>query len=716
FGEEIMSMLETLEASVDGSNPDDLRQDVLAAIGIARVCFESGLVGLIASENVDENAIIALLSENDYEVISDILDNLFNSATLKSLLVQGFNLALEEAENQLSELTETEVTLDRVSVASISWTNFKTDILGLITNSLDIYNIVKVYDETTQIEDYDYESILTKAGTLLNIIQDFTILIDTVGGNNIYEQILGELDNSEYAQYVNFSSLADIDWINELEILTNLYLFLNPLIYQVQPDLTFAELDYTSFGDILTSLFNSTLVQSVKFDVFDLLFDEITIEDATLQTILTNIYNNFDIDMNYVYELGDEITNYYDVFALIGRSGIIDAIINDSFSDPSFDYTAILTFFETCDTDETDSRMDKIIGYLMDSESFRIAFVELLNNNFLVEFAEINRTLWQAEKTVDWDGWTEFETELKAIAENLFEILKNVDFSEFSSVDFGNPTEFKPLLLDIINNSADDFGGIFDILATSDFFTYVDGVNTVSIYDALLTKYFNIDLIYIDNAYSENYVAGYWLSEFSKLVDVITLANSIIVDDIENTTLWDTIINSGDLESALTGLSVQNLNDLLAAMLSSDLLKTTSVDIINAVNSNIMLLVNDAYIGEVATVNTDIATDKDNILAVITSVSQLGSMENFDTVADDFTNQKASLVNFLVALQNEYTASGVFSSAYVAITDFLIDSESTDPICEAIVYAINNEPNIGTGISDYDWSAILDAVETYLEA
>jgi hypothetical protein len=302
---------------------------------------------------------------------------------------------------------------------------------------------------------------------------------------------------------------------------------------------------------------------------------------------------------------------------------------------------------------------------------------------------------------------------LKAIAENLFEILKNVDFSEFSSVDFENSAEFEPLLLDIINNSADDIGRILDILATTGFLTYEDGTNTISIYDSLLTKYFNIDLIYIDNAYSENYVAGYWLSEFSKLVDVITLANLIIVDELNNTTLWDTIINSGDLENALTGLSVQNLNDLLEAMLSSDLLKTTSVDIINAVNSNIMLLVNDTYTGEVATTDLNIISDKVNIISVITNLSQLGDIE-FATIADDFANQKTNLVNFLVALQNEYTTSGVFSSAYVAITNFLIDSESTDPICDAIDYAINNEPNIGTGISDYDWSAILDAVQVYL--
>jgi len=151
----------------------------------------------------------------------------------------------------------------------------------------------------------------------------------------------------------------------------------------------------------------------------------------------------------------------------------------------------------------------------------------------------------------------------------------------------------------------------------------------------------------------------------------------------------------------------------LEAMLSSDLLKTTSVDIINAVNSNIMLLVNDTYTGEVATTDLNIISDKVNIISVITNLSQLGDIE-FATIADDFANQKTNLVNFLVALQNEYTTSGVFSSAYVAITNFLIDSESTDPICDAIDYAINNEPNIGTGISDYDWSAILDAVQVYL--
>lgn len=707
FGEEIMSMLETLEASVDGANPDDLRQDVLALVGIARVCIESGLVELfISGDEIDINEIIALISENNYKVISDILDELFTSTTLKSLLVQGFNLALGEAENQLAIITEEQVELDRVSVDSINWTHFKADIFGIITNSLEVFNIVKDYDETTPPQTYDFESILSRAGTILNIIQNFTVLTDTVGGNNIYEQVLTEFDKTEYAEFVDFSSLASIDWVNELNLVVDLYLFFEPLM--TQTDITFAILNYTGLGEILNSLFNSQLVQSVKIEVFDLLLQDLD-EDAF--EVFNDMYLHFNNDKDYIYELGDEILNYYNVFALFGQSGLLDAIMDNSFSDSEFSLTNIIQFFETVAGGQTDTRMDKLIGYLLDCDSFRIFLTKFISEYLNSEFEELDGQLWQDEKTVDWTGWTAFETDLREIMVNVLAILKNVDISELNEIDFSDMNEYEDVLFDLFNSSVNNIGAIFDILAMSNFLTYEDSTDVISIYDQLLLNNFNLNLVYIENALSENYVPGYWASELPKFFNIINISQSTIIDEEEGTTLWDALISDADWEDIFTNNTI-NLNSLISAMLDSDLLKVVSVELINAFNLNIMLLIDDTYSGEVATTDLDIASDKDNIFAVITSALKLASLESIDAVIDDYENQKINLIDFLNALQADYNAGGVFSSAYSDIANYLNDSEGSD-ISQAIAYAID-EGNFGTGINDYDWSAILEAVEDYL--
>jgi hypothetical protein len=708
YEEQIRSLLEIINDSLgDSESASVLEQDLLAAVGLAKVLAQSGIITLITSPDFNETAILDLLKANDYELASDILNNLFKSSTLKSVTVGVVNLLIEELENQLyllnnteAEIEEdmaTEVVLDRVSTSTVNWTSFKSDLLNIFKNLVDLYEEVK--DSGDIFADMDVELVLTQAGKLLDIVKNSTLVKDTVNNNNIFSQVLAELNNSPYGSYVNFSLLNNVNWQAETSTLIELYNFYKTEI-DIEQEIIFEELNYIDLRTLLTSILDTKIVGSVKFGAIDLLLEKVNL-DSGVQDILNKINTEFSHSYSYVSQLKPEILKLYDATTIIAKAGIIDSVKDDDYSN----LTSIINYLKAINSG-TDTRLDVGLDNLVSSDIFKLVFVEMFNHA-LEDLEEPGVTMGRLDKDISWLGWNDFGNELKQIAGYFIAILENGNVQNLEDL-----SDYLSLINENFSDTADNIGRILDIFATMDLLTYEDEGTTYTIYDNFINLGLG-DILNLHFALSDNYTDGFWLSEMQALKDAIIFANSEIIDSENNTTLLEAIINEMDLQLIFDN-NLEEETVIIEALLNSKLLKDIAVDLINELNKGLIKLIDASYDDDIVDINTNLTDEVQDIIDIINKAMPFKNITSFDDIVDDFGTHKPNLIGLFEQLQSEFITDGIFAETYEVLAGYLTDESNTDDEMVMLIVNIINGGEVGNSLATYDWSAIFEQVEGML--
>ncbi|MDD3232277.1 MAG: hypothetical protein PHO06_02900, partial [Clostridia bacterium] len=555
FSTQVTSLAKIVEQSWTGwdSNADILKNDIIASLDVFEIAVQSGLLNLVTESNLNTDEIILLLAENDASLFSNILNSLTKSETLKGLTVESVNLLLETFENELFTLNYMQeerdagnvsvAKFDRVSSALINWTSLKNDLKDIFLKAIDIYFIITNYPEFSpeiiMENSTDSKAILNSTAQILDIIKNSTLIKDTVGGKNILNQALDELNKGQYTEYVNFSNFKNLTWTTEFEILIDLYDFY--LTYTDIEKIDFVLFDYDSLEELSDDAFESNIVKAFKFYIFSLVLEQLNINES--ETLIDKLYDDFKNRYNYISEMKDEFSLIIDVAKILGTEGIIDWLAYGT--EPNW-ATLASSLNSNIKGSTTETKSDALINDLIELRAFRITFVELLNN-FLAGMEETPNTMGRIQKTADWNGWNDFNSELKEITTYMLEIVQNSHAEDLTSIiGFSNILDG-----DDAENSVLNFGKILDILATAEILTYEIEDATYSIYDNLIINYLG-DYLYITPALTENYTANFWFNEFSSIYGALEMAKSIIIDDVNQTSLFDAIIAGDDFEQLLT--------------------------------------------------------------------------------------------------------------------------------------------------------------------
>ncbi|MDD2445365.1 MAG: hypothetical protein PHX09_00945 [Clostridia bacterium] len=708
YESQIKSLLNILNSSVgDSESASVLEQDLLAAVGVLKVLAQSGFISLIDSPTLDETAILNLLQLNDYELASDILENLFKSPTLKNVTVGAVNLLVEELENQLFLLnnteeeisggTATEVVLDRVSTTTVNWTSLKTDLLSIIKNLISLYTEVKDYTIDMPIDGMNVELMLSQSGKLLNIIKDSTLVKDTVNNNNIFLQVLTELNNSEYGGYVNFSLLNNVNWETETSALIDIYNYYKTEIGEVT---VFKNLDYANIQTLLNSVLDTKIVGAVKFGVIDLLLEK-TALSLDLQNILTKIKTEFSQSYSYISQLKSEIMGIYDAVTIIGKAGLIDSIKSNDYSN----ITSIIDYLKVLDNG-TNTRMDVVLDRLVASDAFKLVFVELFNE--ALEYLETpDAEMGRVDKSISWLGWNTFGDEIKQIAKYCINILENGNVQNLEDL-----ASYLILVNENFSNTADDLGRILDIFATMNLFTYENGGLTYTIYDNLIEFYLG-DIFNLHFATSDNYTDGFWLSEMQILKNAIIFADNEIIDSVNDTSLLELIVNEMSIQPIFDN-NLEEENVIIEVLLTSKLLRDRAVDLINELNKGLINLIDASYDSNIVSMSTDLTNESQDIINLINKAKPFKTIASLDEIKNDFTNQKQNLTQLLEQLQYEFNSSGIFAGSYQILANYLTDESNTDDEIVVLIVSILEGGEFGDSLSNYSWLEIFDEVETLL--
>jgi len=739
FSTQVTSLAKIVEQSWTNreSNANILKTDILTSLKIFEITVQSELLNLIIDNSeINENIIdeiLLLLAEDDAVLFSDILNNLTQSETLKKLTVGSLNLLLESFEDELFTLNYTQeerdensvsvAKFDRVSSALLNWISLKNDFKNIFLNAVDIYFIITNYSEFSpeiiMENSVDSKIILNNITQILDIIQNSTLIKDTVDGENILNQTFNELNKGQYAEYVNFSNLNNVTWTTELETLIDLYDFY--LTYANVENIDFVTFDYENLKTLSEKTFESDIIKSLKFYIFTLVLEQLNInesENSENETLIDKLYNDFDNRFDYVSEMKNEFGLIIDVAKVLGTEGIIQWIIYDT--EPNWT-TLANSLNSNIEGSTTETKSDALINDLIDLRAFRITFVELLNNFFADMEYEPN-TMGQIQKTADWNGWSNFNSQLKEITTYMLEIIQNSQNTEnldsiinFSNILNGSNAE----------NSVLNLGRILDILATAEILKYEIENVTYSIYDNLITN--NLaDYLYITPALTENYTANFWFNEFSSIYEAFDMAKSIIVDDINQTSLLDGIIAGNDFKQLLTDarsngtITDSQIEYLLGIVINSELLKNYNVVIINSFNKILVNLIDNTYDNNIVTLETDISGQEQDIIDIIMSALVLEG-KTFDDLTNEIKDEnidtETSFINIMATLQSSHINNGIFGGVdgtYIKITNFLTDDTSTNEFTMAVVFVINNSGNVGTTPETYDWPEILNNINDYL--
>lgn len=702
----------------ESSNKNQLfKQDLVAAVGLMKVFIQSGLYDLISQPEINESEVLDLLEQDDYQLVEDILDNLFISTTIKEALVEGLNIFFEYIENELYFIinseeeinagTAIELTLDRVSSATLNFTNLKTDLFNIFKNLHSFYLTINEIDfelpDEEILETINFESF-SKLGTILNILTNSTIVKNTVGGENIYEQILAYFNEGQYGEIINFNFLKSINWEAEAQTLTEIINYIQDL---TENEIVFKEFNYELLKSKTIQLLESSLIKSLKVNMLDFALQDYELSE-NLEYLADFISIHLNGNYNYIYQMKSEILTLLNAFEILGKSELIDLIIEDNLTDLSL----VFEFLQAQNTEINDTNLNVLVENLLTSNTFKVVFVELFNNAFLAEIEETLENLGRIDKTLNWQGWADFELQFKTVLSNLIniaQITNIVDIEQLDNFDF----------LDLINSNfletADyiaDIAEILEILATADFLKYNSDGTTSSIYDNLLDKYLG-EILTIDKAKSSEYVEGFWLAELQILSEAILDAKLIEVNS-EGLNLLDALINGEDLtELVETIYEHTHFNSILNALLDSELLKKHAYEFLNLLNKGIINLIDESFDEDILFEDFEVSSDDQSILDVIDAILSFDIQELSD-IFDDFESQKDNAVALLNSLKLSFNEEGIFGQAYEIYVDFLTDSAGEFEYASIINSIIESE-EMGDNIGEYDWTVIFNKLQEILD-
>lgn len=226
-----LSLVETIrdELRSDEGINENLKNELVSVINTAKIAADNKIFDQIPTDaNVSEddiNDILDILSMNDKAVLTQIIDNIFNSKILNKAALFGLNYAVDFLEEQLIFLTDDQtIVINNIDIKDENLTLKKGEVTSLLSSALNIgkiildENIQVVEENILQIFDFNLEGIVTNLGTMMNAVQNMNVFSQT----GIYNQIVSAFAKTEYNNYVDFNIFkGDNVWLEETQSLAN---------------------------------------------------------------------------------------------------------------------------------------------------------------------------------------------------------------------------------------------------------------------------------------------------------------------------------------------------------------------------------------------------------------------------------------------------------------------------------------------------------------
>ncbi|MFA6667675.1 MAG: hypothetical protein WCS51_04940, partial [Bacilli bacterium] len=264
------------------------KSDVFAIIDVAKVFRDENLLGIFNESEITVDIANDYFQDNGTnQPINDIMDAVLSSQTLRNLLAQGVNLALDAIGEYLSDYTGTSVVLQDTEIVSgdIDWANEADNIAQIIKNGLNLATNIPQDNEFETIASLDFETI----GETLDILRNSELF------SIIYDNTLDALNEiSEFNQYVDFTKVKAISWESEMVSIEKCIDALNEV----------DAIEYISSTSFDIKIFINTYLLAVVDELndkklYEVIVDEL-INSKVLQSCYDKIYNKFVV--NEVFE------------------------------------------------------------------------------------------------------------------------------------------------------------------------------------------------------------------------------------------------------------------------------------------------------------------------------------------------------------------------------------------------------------------------------
>lgn len=340
----ILKIIECYEEDPDGF-VNSLKNDCFILVNIIEIVFKSGIFDEIMSSNTNYEDYIEILEDNNYKIITDITDQLFNSFMLRVAVSSGLNVGLEMVSDKLSN-DGIEINLGKTDYDKINWSSVKEPFTELITNGLDIFELLNSYDfidnlETpktlvNEISSSDLIILMSLLGREIDLVKNSPLFARQA--NTPFKGLVILLEE-KLPDFVDASAMLELtSWADELESLSSSIVMFKEsglLDYVINDENLnstdiFDILSGPSSGDlnadsymvaIITPILNSSL--SKKPLVYGLNQLNGLLEDAMELTLIDFDYQTFPDDQNNdIINVAENITNSFSLFSeLSGEEG-----------------------------------------------------------------------------------------------------------------------------------------------------------------------------------------------------------------------------------------------------------------------------------------------------------------------------------------------------------------------------------------------------------
>ncbi|MDD4110540.1 MAG: hypothetical protein PHS54_03190 [Clostridia bacterium] len=231
YGNEIYNGIQTIIDEYEANETgfiNGLKNDVIVLVDIAEYIFESGIFDEIMSANENYEEYISIVEEDDYELLTNITDKIFNSFMFRVLTSTGLNILLEIGTEELSN-DGIEINLGTTDYDEIDWDLVKESFGDFITNGLEIFSILDTYGiienfenpETLaeEISSSDITSIMSFLGQEIDLLKDFPLFEGQTA-----TPFTGVVDwaAAEFPDFIDEDAILDLtSWEDELENLSS---------------------------------------------------------------------------------------------------------------------------------------------------------------------------------------------------------------------------------------------------------------------------------------------------------------------------------------------------------------------------------------------------------------------------------------------------------------------------------------------------------------
>lgn len=531
-------------------NIEYIKEDVYSVFGIVKALGESGILDELIKDSIQLDNVLNHVNKNQRAVVSNVVSNLLNSNTAKTLLVEFLNTSIESVDktDELVEIPEIEKT-------KIDWTKVKTEITTITNSILDIYvNITENVDveqlseltsKPTKLLNLDTDKLTASLSKIFDNLQNSNLLVSE-GEDKIYDKLIDVFENTSYSKFVDLTVFK-------------------------QPNSWSTEFDY--LNQALKTIKNSGVVSTLTEENIDveLVFDKLASKDQTNnQTYIRNIVSPLLDSKAFertITNLGfDYIDNLIEQYqGEIGENVQLGKIQGEKLSQDN-EKELVVAFFENVFVYAEDLSLEQLK---------QDAFAEIITSNL----SRLGSALDSIKASALFGPYEEDSEENKGIYINLIDALANNDnYNKFADFEVAKLDDFSwNYELSILQDAIDILNTItieVDETEKTVLNAIKDGDDLTAIFENLPTE--NDEVSKIVNALAESRLMK------KNLVLIINTINSTLADvlSVEIESLDENTDLSNEKQTVIDVLeNIIELYSIVKDGMNDDILKDNYQDI-----------------------------------------------------------------------------------------------------------------------------------------